>query len=78
MDLFAIVGVCFVLIAAWPFVRQRRRRRWVRQGRCLHCGYSIRGVPSPQCPECGKSTQADLAENRRLLHDNPFKHFRWP
>lgn len=25
------------------------------EARCLACGYSLRGLPEPKCPECGRS-----------------------
>lgn len=31
-----------------------RRYRWLRRGRCGHCGYDLRGGTG-QCPECGKT-----------------------
>ncbi|GMU81025.1 MAG: hypothetical protein AMXMBFR47_08960 [Planctomycetota bacterium] len=31
-------------------IRLRRKRR----GKCMHCGYSLSGCPSPRCPECGE------------------------
>ncbi len=34
----------------WPLLRRRRRRK---QGRCLRCGYDLRGVSSLACSECG-------------------------
>ena len=34
----------------WPLLRRRRRRK---QGRCLRCGYDLRGAASPACTECG-------------------------
>lgn len=31
------------------------RRQWRRQtGKCLYCGYSLVGLRSDQCPECGE------------------------
>ena len=31
--------------------RQRGRRK---RGECLQCGYSLRGLVEPRCPECGR------------------------
>ena len=33
--------------------RARRRRRWVRAGRCAGCGYDLTGNQTGVCPECG-------------------------
>jgi len=27
------------------------------EGRCIACGYSLRGLPEPRCPECGQALQ---------------------
>ncbi len=40
------------------FVDRSRRRRALAEElrfyhRCAHCGYSLRGIASGQCPECG-------------------------
>lgn len=78
MDILTIAGITLVLIGAYPFFRQYQRRRWLRDGKCLHCGYTISGLTTRQCPECGKSTQANLPENRKLLYESPLKNFRWP
>ena len=42
-----------VLVFRGPLRRRRRRRR----GLCLKCGYDLRGLPEPRCPECGTPTQ---------------------
>lgn len=34
-------------------VRYRRRRRRLRVGACLQCGYDLTGNASGRCPECG-------------------------
>lgn len=31
----------------------RRQQRMASGGRCLQCGYDLRGLDSPRCPECG-------------------------
>jgi hypothetical protein len=45
-----------VLPASWAagWVRgmlKRRSRR--RRGRCIACGYDLRGIEGAKCPECG-------------------------
>ena len=55
-----------VLLGALPFIwsastvpavfglpRRLRERRRARAGRCVQCGYDLRGCPSGRCPECG-------------------------
>lgn len=56
--------VLFVLSVVYPpiaFARgplRRLRRR--KHGQCLACGYDLRGLPEPRCPECATpfTTQA--------------------
>jgi predicted amidophosphoribosyltransferase len=54
MDLF--VGLIVVLGASaleWVTTRTLARRlRWQETGRCMSCGYDLRGTPG-RCPECG-------------------------
>jgi hypothetical protein len=49
------VGLNFVPVALCivPLLRARRRRDRARQGRCVRCGYNLRGSPD-RCPECGE------------------------
>ena len=41
-------------------------RRWVRvrTGRCVECGYSLRGNRSGRCPECGPPCPSDHSGHR--------------
>jgi len=42
------------LAVAWLFIARRAGRQLRRSGRCcLKCGYDLRGLPEPRCPECG-------------------------
>jgi hypothetical protein len=51
-----LVAAAMVLPASWAagWVRgmlKRRSRR--RRGRCIACGYDLRGIEGAKCPECG-------------------------
>lgn len=36
-----------------------RRRRRIRKGLCLHCGYNLKGNTSGKCSECGMGFRTD-------------------
>jgi len=36
-------------IVRGPWIQRRRQRR----NQCRQCGYSLKGLPEPRCPECG-------------------------
>ena len=46
-----IVPLTAILPLRW-WLHRRRRRAWAVSGRCLGCGYDLRGSPD-RCPECG-------------------------
>jgi len=55
----------FIRVPSWPLVVllmippirrsifERRRRRRAIRNECLTCGYSLRALVEPRCPECG-------------------------
>lgn len=40
-----LCGIVFLRRRYWPFVPP---------GHCAKCGYDLRGLPEPRCPECGR------------------------
>jgi hypothetical protein len=53
-----VIPYWFVMVCAgfWPgacVMRWGRRWRWKRMGRCVACGYDLRGG-GERCPECGR------------------------
>jgi hypothetical protein len=66
---FVLVGVPYwallppaALPLAWLLWRRRRLRRRRTQGRCLACGYDLRGSSGDRCPECGSVVAARGAQ----------------
>ena len=56
MGLAFLVTVVFMGAIAWRVAatrRSRERHRWFYVGRCLGCGYDLRGSGN-RCPECGR------------------------
>lgn len=60
-----------LLLLTWgvyPFLFRPRYRRWrehqrQRRGLCVSCGYDLRGLPEPRCPECGGATKSQGKED---------------
>ena len=47
LALFAVYPVLVLVF----LVLRRKWRRW--RGRCVKCGYNLKGLTKPWCPECG-------------------------
>ena len=43
-------GYPLVALFRGPVRRRRRRNR----NQCIHCGYNLKGLTKPRCPECGE------------------------
>ena len=53
-DAFILVLTVLNLACGVVFVKLGRKSVVVRRrGRCSACGYQLRGITSPRCPECG-------------------------
>ncbi len=65
-----LVNALFYTAILWllipgPFVLRRLIRR--KRGRCIKCGYDLRGSPEAGCPECGSGRDAHGATRTGLL-----------
>jgi hypothetical protein len=47
-----LVSVAAAAVALWYYRRTGQRIRRL-EGHCATCGYDLRGLPEPRCPECG-------------------------
>ncbi len=48
----AVFGAVSCYLVA-PILRRRRKRK--KLGLCVKCGYNLRGLTEPRCPECNTS-----------------------
>jgi len=46
----AFLVLLFAAVCA-PLARRLHRRK---RGLCVACGYNLKGLPEPRCPECGR------------------------
>jgi hypothetical protein len=49
----ASVGVLFLLLRPSP----------IPKGKCQKCGYNLRSLPEPRCPECGTAFDKDAIQS---------------
>ena len=72
LDTLLVVGIpaadwaCLVFVSWWVTAKCRalRSARKPQAGSCANCGYDLRGLPEPRCPECGASIPEE--QNRKL------------
>jgi predicted RNA-binding Zn-ribbon protein involved in translation (DUF1610 family) len=55
--IFGMCGLPLILVAgiAYLIYRLVRARAQNNETRCRKCGYILRGITEPRCPECGTS-----------------------
>jgi len=46
--------ILYPVLASWRRVKIQRIKRRRLEGKCLWCGYRLRGLVESRCPECGK------------------------
>ena len=51
-------------LACWIGTGIYLRRRFPVRGACRRCGYSLRGLTVPRCPECGQPFDPALLEHK--------------
>lgn len=61
----ALVTTLYILILSWLYgksLRRTIREQLVRSGIvvCINCGYSLTGLRTAQCPECGEHFDHEL------------------
>jgi hypothetical protein len=58
-------AVFLMIVDGFRAMAKRDRRAWrLAAGRCPRCGYDIRNLPEPRCPECGETWPADEVKER--------------
>ncbi len=50
---FLTINVLILHRTTWSYFRGRRGARRSNRGECENCGYLLRGLSEPRCPECG-------------------------
>jgi len=61
----AVLAMLYAAHRLGPVVRRL-------EGKCARCGYLLRGLPEPRCPECGTPfNPADLEEDRARRESAP-------
>ncbi len=63
LPFWILSGVVAFVPLAFLLVKRTRRWWWAKKGCCLKCGYSLRGLPGPKCPECGTESQAGVVHS---------------
>jgi hypothetical protein len=67
MVLGTLFGLSFQFIWRRP-IQRALREHLVAKGVpiCLHCGYDMRGLPEPRCPECGECATPQVRSPNRV------------
>lgn len=76
-ELFTVGGMLrtmpALLVAMWVFLRLRRRELLIRlqTSLCQECSYSLAGLTSGRCPECGTTFDSRTISRHEVVSDTP-------
>ena len=56
---FWIPALAFASMLMLCYLPGRRRRKRKKLGLCLKCGYNLKGLTEPRCPECNTSFESN-------------------
>lgn len=73
----ASIGACPAVLGAGlvhglaAVLRDTVRRAVTKSPRCDNCGYVLKGLPQPRCPECGTAFSLHVLESARGTDQEP-------
>jgi hypothetical protein len=75
LSMFGLLAlVLVVFVRRWLVARAlRRRENAADEERCFSCGYSLRGLELPRCPECGALRGFDVPLSQLGIGENELR-----
>jgi predicted amidophosphoribosyltransferase len=77
MTMLLMLAVATLAVAGLSWYRRRMRASASGQRVCPHCGYDLRRVDIPRCPECGRAFGFDKTFRQLgIREDEVIRHTR--